>query len=95
MSSVSKYDGNVTISEMKEIMFENAKEEVKRPFEKEEGGGAAEGLRLLLDKLEPDDAALHHACELARRDGLTEGLALLLEKQKKSVPRGFDMDFDL
>lgn len=55
----------------------------------------AEGLRLLLDKLEPDDAALHHACELARRDGLTEGLALLLEKQKKSVPWGFDMDFDL
>lgn len=53
------------------------------------------GLTLLLDKLAPAEAALHSACEQARREGNTEALALLLERQRKSKPRGFDRDFDL
>ena len=50
---------------------------------------------LLLDKLAPAEAVLHSACEQARREGNTEALALLLERQRKSKPRGFDRDFDL
>ena len=53
------------------------------------------GLTLLLDKLTPVEAVLHSACEQARREGNTEALALLLERQRKSKPRGFDRDFDL
>ena len=53
------------------------------------------GLKLLLDRLEPSADALHGACELARQNGYTEALALLLERQRSSVPRGFDRDFDL
>ena len=53
------------------------------------------GLTLLLDKLTPAEAVLHSACEQARREGNTEALALLLERQRKSKPRGFDRDFDL
>ncbi len=53
------------------------------------------GLTLLLDKLAPGTEVLHSACEQARREGNTEGLALLLERQRKSRPRGLDRDFDL
>ena len=54
-----------------------------------------QGLELLLRKLEPNEDTLHAACEQARREGNTEALALLLERQRKGVPRGFDRDFDL
>ena len=53
------------------------------------------GLILLLDELSPDENALHLACEQARREGNTEGLALLLERQRKNSNRGFDKDFEL
>lgn len=55
----------------------------------------AEGLRLLLETLQPDGETLHRACEEARRQGNTEALALLLEKQHQEEPKGFDKDFDL
>lgn len=55
----------------------------------------ATGLRLLLDRLEPDAALLHTACAQARAEGNTEALALLLERQRKAQPRGLDRDFDL
>ena len=55
----------------------------------------AAGLSLLLDKLKPNADVLHNACEQARREGNTEALALLLERQGKSRPRGFDRSFDL
>lgn len=55
----------------------------------------AQGLSLLLGLLEIDDTLLHRACEQARREGNTEALALLLEKQRKAEPKGFDKDFDL
>ncbi len=53
------------------------------------------GLRMLLDKLQPDEALLHRACDRARMAGNTEGVALLLEKQHKARPRGLERDFDL
>ena len=53
------------------------------------------GLKLLLEGLQPDEALLHKACEAARLAGNTEGLALLLEKQKPAAKSGFDKDFDL
>ena len=53
------------------------------------------GLKLLLDQLEPSADVLHGACELARQNGYTEALALLLERQRGTAPRGFDRDFDL
>ena len=53
------------------------------------------GLKQLLDLLQPDGALLHEACEQARRTRDTEGLALLLERQHKAAPAGFDKDFDL
>ena len=55
----------------------------------------AEGLSLLLSKLQPDEDTLHHACDQARREGNTEAVALLLEKQHKVSPKGLDKDFDL
>ena len=54
-----------------------------------------QGLSLLLDRLQPDSFALQSACEQARRERYTEGLALLLERQQKQKPTGFDRDFDL
>ena len=55
----------------------------------------AEGLGMLLKELEPEEETIHAACDMARREGNTEALALLLEKQHKSAPRGLDKDFDL
>lgn len=55
----------------------------------------AQGLRLLLDGLQPEENLLHKACDLARNLQNTEGLALLLEKQNHSPSSGFDKDFDL
>ena len=53
------------------------------------------GLTMLLDKLPMEAAVLHSACEQARKEGNTEALALLLERQRKYQPRGFARDFDL
>ena len=53
------------------------------------------GLTLLLGRLEPEEAVLHRVCEQARQLGDTAALALLLERQRKAEPRGFDRDFDL
>ena len=53
------------------------------------------GLKLLLDGLQPEPQLLHRACEAARTARSTEALALLLEKQHKAEPKGFDKDFDL
>lgn len=53
------------------------------------------GLLLLLGKLQPDDTILHRACEQARQAGYTEAVALLLERQRKAAPQGFDRSFDL
>lgn len=53
------------------------------------------GLSMLLHRLEPGEEILHRACAQARQDGCTEALALLLERQRKSEPRGFDLEFDL
>ena len=55
----------------------------------------AAGLRLLLENLQPESSLLHEICEQARLRGDTEGLALLLERQHKSEPSGFDKEFDL
>ena len=55
----------------------------------------AEGLRLLLEHLAAEEDLLHRACDEARKQGNTEALALLLEKQHKAEPKGFDKDFDL
>ena len=55
----------------------------------------SEGLTMLLDKLTMEAAALHNACEQARKEGNTEALALLLERQRKAQPRGLTRDFDL
>ena len=49
----------------------------------------------MLEGLQPDEDLLHKACEAARLAGNTEGLALLLEKQKPAAKSGFDKDFDL
>ena len=46
---------------------------------------ARQGLRLLLDGLQPEEDLLHKACDLARNLQNTEGLALLLEKQNHSL----------
>ena len=54
-----------------------------------------QGLRLLLDGLAPEADLLHKACEQARLSQNTEALALLLERQHKAEPTGFDKDFDL
>ena len=53
------------------------------------------GLAMLLQRLKPEKAVLHRACELARQNGSTEALALLLERQRSHTPRGFDREFDL
>lgn len=53
------------------------------------------GLNLLLECLQPDENILHLACERARKEGNTEALALLLERQSKGKPRGLERDFDL
>lgn len=53
------------------------------------------GLTMLLDKLCPEAAILHSACEQARKESNTEALALLLERQRKAQPRGLARDFDL
>ena len=53
------------------------------------------GLKLLLEGLQPEPDLLHRACETARQAGFTEALALLLERQHKAEPVGFDKDFDL
>lgn len=53
------------------------------------------GLKLLLEGLQPEPDLLHRACETARESGSTEAMALLLEKQHKAEPTGFDKDFDL
>jgi len=53
------------------------------------------GLNLLLGECKPEEAALHRACEQARQAGYTEAVALLLERQRKAEPRGFDLSFDL
>lgn len=53
------------------------------------------GLLLLLDALQPDERVIHLACEQARKDGNTEALALLLERQSREKPRGLERDFDL
>lgn len=55
----------------------------------------AAGLQLLLNGLQPEPALLHEICQQAREDHRTEALALLLEKQHKTEPTGFDKDFDL
>lgn len=55
----------------------------------------ASGLALLLEGLQPQEALLHRACDEARSTGNTEGLALLLERQKPAANTGFDKDFDL
>ena len=53
------------------------------------------GLKLLLEGLQPEPDLLHRACEAARERGCTEALALLLERQHKAEPTGFDKDCDL
>ena len=55
----------------------------------------SKGLTMLLDRLQPAPSILHHACEQARKEENTEALALLLERQRQSQPRGFSRDFDL
>ncbi|MBQ2650402.1 MAG: leucine-rich repeat protein [Clostridia bacterium] len=55
----------------------------------------AAGLRLLLDRLNPDESIISAACARARAEGNTEGLALLLERQRRNQPKGLDRDFDL
>ena len=55
----------------------------------------ARGLQLLLEGLNVQGELLHSACEQARRTGNTEALVLLLERQHKNEPKGFDKDFDL
>jgi len=54
-----------------------------------------QGLRLLLEGLQPETELLHKACDLARNTQNTEGLALLLEKQNQGAASGFDKDFEL
>ena len=53
------------------------------------------GLTMLLDKLQIEPTVLHRACEQARRESNTEALALLLERQRQTHPRGLTRDFDL
>lgn len=55
----------------------------------------ARGLQLLLEGLQPEQALLHKVCDAARSTQNTEALALLLERQHKNEPKGFDKDFDL
>lgn len=53
------------------------------------------GLQLLLTELDVQGELLHSACEQARCAGNTEALALLLERQHRQEPKGFDKEFDL
>ena len=53
------------------------------------------GLQLLLEELQVQGELLHTICEQARSTQNTEALALLLERQHKAEPSGFDKDFDL
>lgn len=55
----------------------------------------AAGLRMLLEELNVQGELLHSACEQARQAGDTEALALLLERQHRQEPKGFDKEFDL
>jgi len=55
----------------------------------------AVGLNLLLDRLKPEKELLHRICDAARQDGNTEAVALLLDRQRERMPRGFDRNFDL
>ena len=52
-------------------------------------------LAFLLREAPPEGEALSAACELARRSGNTAALALLLERQRDTAPRGLDKSFDL
>ena len=53
------------------------------------------GLAFLLETAEPDREALAAACGLAREAGDAGALALLLEQQRDTAPRGLDKTFDL
>ena len=53
------------------------------------------GLAFLLETAEPDREALAAACGLARETGDAGALALLLEQQRDTAPRGLDKTFDL
>ena len=53
------------------------------------------GLAFLLDRTEPDKAALAAACAQARGQGAAEALALLLEEQHRRFPAGAEKTFEL
>lgn len=54
-----------------------------------------QGLELYLEKVQPEEALIHMACDRAREQRYTEALAILLERQHKEEFTGFDKDFDL
>jgi len=53
------------------------------------------GLKLFLSFGAPSAADLSEACELARRQGATETVALLLEETHRKFPAGADKTYDL
>ena len=54
-----------------------------------------DGLRFLLERVEPDKATLQEACSIAREQGAAEALAILLEEQHKRFPSGLNKTFEL
>lgn len=57
--------------------------------------GDSGDLRLLLEEIAPDRAALSASCALARERGNAAALALLLEEQHRRFPAGAARDFTL
>ena len=55
----------------------------------------AVGVRFLLERVQPDRAALDHACALAREQRALEALALLLEEGHRRFPAGGRRSFAL
>jgi len=53
------------------------------------------GLRFLLERVEPDKETLTEACAIAREQGASEALAILLEEQHRRFPSGINKSFDL
>lgn len=53
------------------------------------------GLRFLLERTAPDRETLSEACTMAREQGASEALAILLEEQHRRFPAGMDKSFDL
>ncbi len=57
--------------------------------------GDTAGLKLLLEGLQPEPPLLARLCDAARQAQNTQALALLLQQQHQSAPRGLDKNFDL